>query len=512
MAGEEWAVLADFATLPASPESRAALLGAVPLPRLLELLQANGARMDVLCKCLEKLLCAEDADSRQILRGPDGARMLPIGFGHPDERVRLFCVRVVGGLVSCDEDIKWLEDHGLVFDLVCATTDTVLAVGNAACNVLVKAVACPAGVAAVFAANCCEQLQVRMSDAGAGAAASVIRMRVLELLCRLWAASPAAAERCKALGVKQQLIDIIEGDDILLQLNAVEVLAQLPAQDVGEDLLAQLLATAEAMVGGGAVPARLLACVASFVAHDSAGVPGSLEARFCELLASRLAAARPASDAAVDLLDILAALTATPRGLCALSRCGQLAPAAAQLAPALRGQHQASKLSALEVVQHATRSAAHASFHTRSTEGGAAVGVQGAGAGGHEAEAGAVVERVVRALVPVLVPLTRTAILEERVGALCACRAIAMHSWGAQALFAEAGFLALVVDRQAEACKRSLEEKYGLVRAALALPDLPDIVGTDNHRVLVAFAADGAFYTSPAARDTNPQIASMSSG
>ena len=43
---------------------------------LLELLQANGARMDVLCKCLEKLLCAEDADSRQILRGPDGARML----------------------------------------------------------------------------------------------------------------------------------------------------------------------------------------------------------------------------------------------------------------------------------------------------------------------------------------------------------------------------------------------------------------------------------------------------
>jgi hypothetical protein len=110
MAQEEWAVLADFAALPATPESRAALLAVVPLARLLELLQA-GARMDLLVKCLEKMLGSEDADSRQILKSDDGSRMLPLGIGHPDELVRRTAVRVAAGLVNSDEDIAWLQEQ-----------------------------------------------------------------------------------------------------------------------------------------------------------------------------------------------------------------------------------------------------------------------------------------------------------------------------------------------------------------------------------------------------------------
>ena len=111
MAQEEWAVLSDFAALPATPESRAALLAVVPLPRLLELLQAGGTRMDVLVKCLEKLLGSSEADSRQILKSDDGARMLPLGLGHPDDLVRRTSVRVAAGLVHCDEDIAWLQEQ-----------------------------------------------------------------------------------------------------------------------------------------------------------------------------------------------------------------------------------------------------------------------------------------------------------------------------------------------------------------------------------------------------------------
>lgn len=109
MAGEEWTTLSDFAVLPATSESRAALLAVVPLPRLLVLL-SEGARMEVLCKCLEKILGSSDSDSRQILKSNDGARMLPLGLGHPDELVRRTSVQVVAGLVGCDEDIAWLQE------------------------------------------------------------------------------------------------------------------------------------------------------------------------------------------------------------------------------------------------------------------------------------------------------------------------------------------------------------------------------------------------------------------
>lgn len=91
-----------------SPLLVAALLAVVPLPRLLELMQA-GARMDVLCKCFDKIIGSSEADSRQILKSNDGARMLPLGLGHPDELVRRTSVKVVAGLVECDEDIAWLQ-------------------------------------------------------------------------------------------------------------------------------------------------------------------------------------------------------------------------------------------------------------------------------------------------------------------------------------------------------------------------------------------------------------------
>lgn len=110
MAQEEWEVLSDFAAMPATAESRAALLTVVPLPRLLELLQAGG-RMDILVKCLEKVLGSAEADSRQMLKSDDGARMLPLGMGHPDELVRRTAVRVAAGLVHCDEDIAWLQEQ-----------------------------------------------------------------------------------------------------------------------------------------------------------------------------------------------------------------------------------------------------------------------------------------------------------------------------------------------------------------------------------------------------------------
>jgi bifunctional ADP-heptose synthase (sugar kinase/adenylyltransferase) len=66
-------------------------------------------------------------------------------------------------------------------------------------------------------------------------------MRVLELVCRMWSISADSAARCKALGVKEHLLTILDGEDILMQLNALELLAYLPPKEIGEDLEREII-------------------------------------------------------------------------------------------------------------------------------------------------------------------------------------------------------------------------------------------------------------------------------
>ena len=292
-----------------------------------------------------------------------------------------------------------------------------------------------------------------------------------------------------------QLVAILEGDDILLQLNAIEVLAYLPPHDVGEDLLSQLLTTAEESLGSGAVPARVLSSVATFVAQQEGMVSPALQARLCHILAQRLPQERAGSDGAVDMLSVVAALCDTPRGLAALQRSSQFAAAVAHVATNLHTQHQPSKLAALSVIVSATRSAALACRADASDETASA--------------AAGVLQQALTPLVPAVVKLTRVPILEERIGALCCCRSLAMHRWGVQALFAELGFVQFIIDRKEESSKRGLEEKYEVVREALAHADIGQVLGADNHSVLVAFASDGAYYTSKSFRDGAPQVGTM---
>ena len=314
---------------------------------------------------------------------------------------------------------------------------------NEACNALRKAVACHRGIEAVFASDCCEELHARMRDDSA--VASVIRMRVLELVCRMWSVSADAAARCRELGAKEQLVAILEGDDFLLQLNAVEVLAYLPAKEVGEELLSQLLSTAEESLGSGAVPARVLSCVASFVAEHESMVSAPLQTRLCVILAERLPRERAGSDSMVDMLSILSALCSTPRGLAALTRSGQFAAAVAHIAPNLRGQHQPSKLAALELIVNAVRSSALAWRADKDNADATAAALA--------------LHQAISPLVPNLVKLAQTSILEERIGALCSCRSLAMHPWGVKLLFAQTDFLPFIIDRKLESSKRGLEEK-----------------------------------------------------
>jgi hypothetical protein len=57
---------------------------------------------------------------------------------------------------------------------------------------------------------------------------AIARLRVLELLSKIWALSEECAEICRQTGANDQLPLISGSDDCLLQLNAVEILSSLP--------------------------------------------------------------------------------------------------------------------------------------------------------------------------------------------------------------------------------------------------------------------------------------------
>ena len=139
-----------------------------------------------------------------------------------------------------------------------------------------------------------------------------------------------------------------------------------------------------------------------------------MQTRLCAILAERLSNERPGTDGTVDMLCTLAILCATSRGLAALVRSSQFALAATHLALNMRGQHQASKLAVLSFIENAARSSANLIIENSE----------------HASAAAATLQQTLTPLVADVLKLTRTQIMEERVGALCACCSLAMLRWG----------------------------------------------------------------------------------
>ena len=260
----------------------------------------------------------------------------------------------------------------------------------------------------------------------------------------------------------------------------------------------------------------------------SGATAAEVSSRLCRVLAERLAAALQRAPGgndgeAVDLAHVVATLCAAPPGLRALARAGALPAVAVALPQLVQSLHQPARLSGLAALEAVADAAA-------------AAGAEG-GAGAGEAELQAVGAELERALAPaaaLLFKLSRSAVQEDKVGALCCMRALARHAWGVRSLFAIADFLPTLTDRKsplppaqgppaplpaaraprrqragapggrAESGKRALDEKLRVVEAALAHPEAEALLGPDRLALLRHFAAAGALRAQPHAQPHAP--------
>ncbi|EKX47942.1 26S proteasome regulatory complex, subunit PSMD5 [Guillardia theta CCMP2712] len=462
------AKLQDFDRLPATAESKSALLAAVPLPKLLELLN-DANHVELVSKCLNKLFSESSQEDLNVLK-QQGSELFPLGLQHPSDVVRKSTIKLVEKLMGNEGDLLWLQERDIVFLLVKMLSDESIQMSSAASSALLRAVGQPSGVRVVFN----ERHVAHMSKIICDREQAVVAFRVLEFICTAWRRREDETEVFKSTGAKDQLVAIIHSDDILLQLNAVEVIALLPSHEIGKELLVHLLQVAESTLGSGAVPARLLEACARFLAGEVES-SAELEGRFCETVSQRARGESSSVQEQVDMLNVLSVLSSSPRGLKILVRSKTLPSVCRGVSSNLKSQQSDLKLATLSLCVEAIRSAKFAE-----EEGEAASTIFAEGLGD---------------VMEPLIKLAKCPIQEEKVGAICMFKSMAHHAWGVKKLFSHGDFLAFLLDRKAESSKRALDEKFEVAKLVLSHPQTSEILGAGQVEMISNFVANGAYYT-----------------
>lgn len=173
----------------------------------------------LLCKgILKKLLSLAKADA-VITHYHD---FVIEGLNHPQFEVREFCL---GELERCSTSINGLlallDNVDILVYTARALSDENLTCVKLATNTLINTAKHDSGLEILF------QHQIQSEFDELLTKKDVIRFRVYELMVSVQALSERAFKSCQNSGVLEKLTKELDGDDILLRLNCIELLTQL---------------------------------------------------------------------------------------------------------------------------------------------------------------------------------------------------------------------------------------------------------------------------------------------
>lgn len=213
-------VLQDLSALLNSPSfSLRELAPHIPAPLLFGCLSTTNEEQILLCKgILKKLLSLEKADA-VITHYRD---FVIEGLNHPQFEVREFCL---GELERCSASINGLlallDNVDILVYTARALSDENLTCVKLATNTLINTAKHDSGLEILF------QHQIQSEFGELLTKKDVIRFRVYELMVLIQALSERAFKSSRNSGVLEKLTKELDGDDILLRLNCVELLTQL---------------------------------------------------------------------------------------------------------------------------------------------------------------------------------------------------------------------------------------------------------------------------------------------
>jgi len=223
----------EFATGPQVVEAARQLLGRFPLPELCEaLVNARPEDASYLLQALERL--AEFEEAREAFLGDAVASFLRQGAESQAPPVRTMVAKLVARLAKegGDAAIGRLAGHGLLEACEALLMDEDTGTAEAAAGTFRAVVQFPAWMESALGAV--ERLQGRL-----GGLADVQRIRVLHLFVELGRASDDAFAALEGRGAYRQVLGAFLTDDILLKLNAVELMDALGSFPAGQDLLSR---------------------------------------------------------------------------------------------------------------------------------------------------------------------------------------------------------------------------------------------------------------------------------
>jgi len=173
----------------------------------------------LLCKgILKKLLSLEKADA-VITHYHD---FVIEGLNHSQFEVREFCL---GELERCSTSINGLlallDNVDILVYTARALSDENLTCVKLATNTLINTAKHDSGLEILF------QHQIQSEFDELLTKKDVVRFRVYELMVSVQALSERAFKSCRNSGVLEKLTKELDGDDILLRLNCIELLTQL---------------------------------------------------------------------------------------------------------------------------------------------------------------------------------------------------------------------------------------------------------------------------------------------
>lgn len=212
--------LQDLSALLNSPSfSLCELAPHIPVHLLFGCLSTSNEEQILLSKgILKKLLSLEKADA-VITHYHD---FVIEGLNHPQFEVREFCL---GELERCSASINGLlallDNVDILVYTARALSDENLACVKLATNTLINTAKHNSGLEILF------QHQIQSEFDELLTKKDVIRFRVYELSVSIQALSERAFKNCKNSGVLEKLIKELDGDDILLRLNCIQLLTQL---------------------------------------------------------------------------------------------------------------------------------------------------------------------------------------------------------------------------------------------------------------------------------------------
>ena len=212
--------LQDLSALLNSPSfSLRELAPHIPAPLLFGCLSTTNEEQILLCKgILKKLLSLEKADA-VITHYRD---FVIEGLNHPQFEVREFCL---GELERCSASINGLlallDNVDILVYTARALSDETLTCVKLATNTLINTAKHDSGLEILF------QHQIQSEFDELLTKKDVIRFRVYELIVSIQALSERAFKSCRNSGVLEKMTKELDGDDILLRLNCIELLTQL---------------------------------------------------------------------------------------------------------------------------------------------------------------------------------------------------------------------------------------------------------------------------------------------